>query len=495
MSGARGAGPVRRVVALGVLLVAQVAALGVSVVPPTGGRGSWPAFAALGVGVAAWAVSLRLLRGLARGAGRRAATRLVVAGQLLLVLAALAAPPAASDDANRYVWDGDVQAAGIDPYRYVPLDPALSGVRTPYLFPGGRDCARDVEAFVPGPQCTVINRPTVPTIYPPVAEAEFWLVSRVPWGRGGVLAFQVAGGLAVLAVGLLVLRRAGPVAGATWGWFPLVLTGLVNDAHVDGLAALCTVLAVLAAGRARPWRAGLWLGAAVATKLTPGVVAPAFVRNRVVRVGVAAVAVVAVSYLPHVLAVGPAVLGYLPGYLSEEGYEAGDRFLLLDRLLGPQLHGHDTAAALAVLVVLAAVAAWRADPAAPERSALLMAGGALLVTTPAYTWYGAVAVAMAALSGRPRWAAVALAPVLSYSGLPVLQPLSALGDTTGTGTAGWALALAVVVGGASIRACTRSPRSRPAACSSAAAAGSDRPGPPPRGTAAPPGRDPADREA
>ena len=38
--------------------------------------------------------------------------------------------------------------------------------------------------------------------------------------------------------------------------------------------------------------------------------------------------VVAVGYLPHVLGVGTKVLGYLPGYLREEDYDAGGRYLL-----------------------------------------------------------------------------------------------------------------------------------------------------------------------
>ena len=46
----------------------------------------------------------------------------------------------------------------------------------------------------------------------------------------------------------------------------------------------------------------------------------------------AAAGLVALSYLPHVLAVGSAVIGYLPGYLKEEDYTNGGRFLLLARV-------------------------------------------------------------------------------------------------------------------------------------------------------------------
>src|ERR1700757_5463687 len=47
----------------------------------------------------------------------------------LLRLTVLFASPYLSDDIYRYVWDGRVQAAGINPYRFVPADPALQGLR------------------------------------------------------------------------------------------------------------------------------------------------------------------------------------------------------------------------------------------------------------------------------------------------------------------------------------------------------------------------------
>ena len=55
-----------------------------------------------------------------------------------------------------------MQLAGIDPYRYVPLDPALDRLRDVFLFPPG--------------ERTMINRPTVPTIYPPGAQLWFTIV-------------------------------------------------------------------------------------------------------------------------------------------------------------------------------------------------------------------------------------------------------------------------------------------------------------------------------
>ena len=44
-------------------------------------------------------------------------------------------PPYLSSDIYRYVWDGRVMAAGINPYRYVPADPHLEALRDPDIFP------------------------------------------------------------------------------------------------------------------------------------------------------------------------------------------------------------------------------------------------------------------------------------------------------------------------------------------------------------------------
>src|SRR5262249_16471083 len=43
--------------------------------------------------------------------------------------------PLLSSDIYRYVWDGRVQAAGINPYRYVPADQALAFLRDGAIFP------------------------------------------------------------------------------------------------------------------------------------------------------------------------------------------------------------------------------------------------------------------------------------------------------------------------------------------------------------------------
>jgi hypothetical protein len=382
----------------------------------------------------------------------RAAAALIVVGGVALPLAAILAPPRTSDDLYRYVWDGRVQAAGIDPYRYPPADPELLGLRDPRLWPTRSawcvaDGTTDPDTGRPlAPGCTLINRPTVRTIYPPVAQAYFVVLHVV---SPSLRAPQVAGAVFAIAMTLLLLaalprlgldvRRA-----ALWAWCPLVALEAGNNAHVDVVAAFLTVAALVVVARSTTARAdtaaGGLLGLAVATKLTPALVVPALLRRPVPRlfaVGGAAVLTVATVYLPHVLAVGPAVLGYLAGYLGEEGYGNGSRFALLTPLVPTSFA---PAIAVAVLAVVAAALAWKADPERPWRGAVVMTGTALVVAAPAYPWYAILLVALVALDGRAEWLAVAVA------GHVVLRAADLSIDAVTAQRVSYGLAAAAVVG-------------------------------------------------
>jgi hypothetical protein len=208
-----------------------------------------------------------------------------------------------------------VQVSGTDPYRYTPSSTHLTDLREGWLWPDAQRCA----GLQRDPGCTRINRPTVRTIYPPVAEAWFTAVYRVAGIDARHKAWQVAGLLGdMVVVGLLpaVLRawKRDERWTALYALSPVAVVEVVNNAHVDGLAALFAVLALLSAARRRPAWAGALLGAAFLVKLYPAVVGLAFVaaftgRRALVRLGGAFAAVVGLAYLPHVAAAGLDVLG------------------------------------------------------------------------------------------------------------------------------------------------------------------------------------------
>ncbi|WP_441248482.1 hypothetical protein [Kitasatospora sp. McL0602] len=374
----------------------------------------------------------------------RQVTALVLAGSAAVAAVGLLAPPRTSDDAYRYVWDGRVQAAGISPYAHAPDDPALARLRDPGLFPAGPCTGWDERRTAAG-DCTHINRPAVHTIYPPVAEA--WFLALHPFG-GGVRGVQAGGALlAVATTGALLLVRRRNWQAALWGWCPGVTVWSVNDAHVDTLGALLMVASLGCVAARRSLAGGALLGAAVATKLLPGLALPGALSGLLARrptrrdllLPAAALGAFALAYLPYVLASGAGVLGYLPGYLREEGYDQGhiERFGLL-RLALPDSLAPYAAAALLLGVVLYVLR--RGDPRRPWGGALLVTGTALLLVAPAYPWYGLLVVALAALDGRWEWLAVPAAGQVLYlaGGEPAQQ-------------AAYGAALAVVLGGTAWR--------------------------------------------
>ncbi len=367
----------------------------------------------------------------------------IIAGTVLLGLVAVSAPPRTSNDSARYAWDGIVQQAGISPYAYVPVDETLSGLRPGWLFaPGtlGEDgrprCAEDlfgtesVPAFgYPSgdPVCTAINRPHVPTIYPPTAELYFFGVQAAAPGSGGYLPFQLGGLLISVAVTLMLLtalaRRDLPRhLAAVWGWSPFVQLEAVNNAHVDLLGGALILAAGMLLTGGKPLRSGMAFGAAVATKLIPAIAAPALLFRRPARFIAAALATFVLLYVPYLAAAGAGVLGFLPGYLKEEGYSqsGGTRFGLAQLLSSGPWPPVISAAALAAVAV---GVLRRTRPGTIWEQQTVMIGLTLLIISPNYPWYAIMLLPFIILSRRWEYVAVILALDTIYM-LPTTDPFT-----------------------------------------------------------------------
>jgi hypothetical protein len=346
---------------------------------------------------------------------------LVLAGSFVLGGAAMAGPPNTSSDSARYAWDGIVQNAGISPYAYVPADPRLDDLRPDWLYPtpvAGEDgpaCEGERIATVTrGDEpvlCSALNRNRVPTIYPPAAEIYFAAVRAVVPDDAGYWPLQLTGLLLSVGVtGMLLvgLRRRGldPRYAALWAWCPLVATEGVTNSHVDLLGAVFVLAAAFWVSSGKYVRGGVLLGMAIGVKLIPVIAAPAMIKRQGWKVVTAAVVTFAVLYVPYVLSTGIGVLGYLPGYLSEEGYEDGTRFALVS-LFAPG----SSALVVAVLLLagLAVFTIWKTDPDNPWLGQLLMIGGTLLIVSPRYPWYALLLLPFIAMTGRWEWLAIPLA--------------------------------------------------------------------------------------
>ncbi len=324
----------------------------------------------------------------------------------------LPAPPFLSSDIYRYVWDGRVQQAGINPYRFIPADPSLLPLRDTSIFPQ-------------------INRATYArTIYPPAAQMLFALVGRV---SGTVQAMKVAM-VGLELTGLFCMVRLLAMAGLPreriliQAWNPLAIWSFACDGHVDAAAVGLIGVALLARSHRRDGWAGAVLAAAALVKFLPLALAPAFVRGATLwRPALAGLVVVAIGYGCYASA-GRDVLGFLPGYGSEEGLSGGTGFWLLAGLahLGrlPAWSGQAYIAAVAAgLALLAIRIAWGGRPTQPAarsaddvvllcRDAAILAAAVTVAISPHYSWYFAWLALPCVVAPLPAVIWLSSAPVL-----------------------------------------------------------------------------------
>jgi hypothetical protein len=148
--------------------------------------------------------------------------------------------------------------------------------------------------------------------------------------------------------------------------------------------------------------AGLFFGLAAGVKLVPLLLLPVFARGRRWRTGLTGLLILTGSYLPHLLAVGAMVVGFLPGYWGEEGYDGDRRFALFVWL--PK--AARTVASLAVALCLALLALLRSRREPVLLTCCWLYGCSFLVATPIYAWYVLPFVVIVIMAGRLEWLGV-----------------------------------------------------------------------------------------
>lgn len=348
-----------------------------------------------------------------RWSGRSSlAARWVTVGSVILFAIAFRAVlipqrPYLSTDVYRYIWDGRVQATGINPYRYFPDDPELSSLRDEKIFPnisGG-----DHRWLTP---------------YPPVAQAVFLLVSLIrPMSVTAFKSAMSSFDLITVLLLMLVLARSGidPARAIIFAWHPLLIFEGSHSGHIESALITFLALALLAWSSGRRSLTGIALALATLVKFYPVILLPVFLvtkpneltegtqrevqSNRASRLGsvsrlankdnlvmlAAFVATVVLAYAPYIGA-GRNLFAFLDGYIQEEGFvRTGARYFLLEatrRLF----HIPTNVFLILVAALFIAVATYwlirvKRDALDVARGASIIIGLYLILTTPRYAWY------------------------------------------------------------------------------------------------------------
>jgi hypothetical protein len=343
--------------------------------------------------------------------GRRAL--LLILGTAALARAFLIAAPPVSTDIYRYVWDGRVQAAGVNPYRYRPADPALAALRDAAIYP-------------------LINRAdTALTIYPPAAQWIFRGVTAVaPTVTAMKFAMLLFEALLIACLLALLRSRALPdVRVLIYAWHPLPLFEFAGSGHVDAAALGLMLLACLLAERRRAFGAGLVLGLATLVKFFPLAILPALYRRWDWRVPAATLLVIVVLYVPF-LGVGTRVLGFLPGYVQQEGLAGGEGFFALEGLqavlptpLPPWASGAYALVAAIVLGGLALAALRRPEDGVSLGWAAVLLATFTVILSPHLAWYFTWVIPLLAFRMSWAWIYLSIAAPLLYRQLWEPAPL------------------------------------------------------------------------
>ena len=284
--------------------------------------------------------------------------------------------PYLSDDIYRYIWDGRVQAAGINPYRYIPAEDSLAQLRDDKIYP------------------YINRRDTAHTIYPPVAEAAFLVITRfsesVTWMKVAMVGFEAVAVWAIIQ--LLFSFGFARQRVLIYAWHPLVVWEFAGSGHIDALAIAFIALTLLARRKNKETATGLLLACATCVKLFPVVLLPAVYKRWSWKMPVAFVAAVVIAYLPY-LGVGPMkALGSLPFYATERGLLTGEQYFLL-ALARQVFHVNVPTVGyfIFVIAVLGALSLWmireRSDDTQYLRNGLLIASVFLLLLAPHFSWY------------------------------------------------------------------------------------------------------------
>jgi alpha-1,6-mannosyltransferase len=303
--------------------------------------------------------------------------------------------PLLSSDIYRYVWDGRVQAAGINPYRYIPADQALAFLRDGTIFPH-------------------INRAdTAVTIYPPVAQFFFLIVTRIG-ETVTVMRLALLGceSVTVTVIVLLLRRMNRPVTRViAYLWHPLPLWEIANSGHVDALMVALMMLGLWIALTGHALRGSVLIALSALVKPYAATVLAGIWRPWDLKMPLVVIAVVALCYIPY-LTVGWDVLGFLTkGYLTEEGISAGNDLWLLS--LWRLVFGEHQGDVVGYVVLAALVVALKglsvahsshrsiASSLADINMLLLIA---LLLLSSNYPWYFLIITPFVALCGSaPNW--------------------------------------------------------------------------------------------
>ena len=189
-------------------------------------------------------------------------------------------------DVYRYIWDGNVSAAGVNPYEFSPKEVLEANETSPPNLKRLSELSKSTPAL--GKILKTVHFGQLPSPYPPVSQAVFATSALLtPAGAAAETHLLIMRLLIVLfdlgtlwALILILRHLRKPVGWAiAYGWCPLVLKEFANSGHLDAITVFFTAVAAYALIRSGPktmWVSAVLLAFGTAGKFYPLVLLPVF---------------------------------------------------------------------------------------------------------------------------------------------------------------------------------------------------------------------------
>lgn len=217
---------------------------------------------------------------------KKVLTLIIFAGIIFRIIL-IPTTPIASDDVYRYLWDGKVQANGINPYTYTPNDEALKHLHSELL-----------------PE--KVNFPHLKTIYPPYSQWIFLLAYLIA-GESvlGIKILLLISEIFTILLIYLTLKnfRLNEKYVLVYALSPLPILQFFIDAHVDGFGITLFALFFYFLSQNKLLYSYFALGLSITSKLITLMVYPFLLKGRSIKNFLALIIVptvtVALVYLPY----------------------------------------------------------------------------------------------------------------------------------------------------------------------------------------------------
>jgi len=315
---------------------------------------------------------------------------LIVVFAVLFRATLLFSEPSLSDDIYRYLWDGRLLIEGINPYSYVPGSSEIINLRDA--------------------QYEFINHKDIGTPYGPLTILIFalsqYIMNSVYFMKIPFILFDCLS--IVLIVRILTLSGISKSNVIVYAWNPLVLIEVSGSGHNDSLGIFMLLIAIYGIQQRQRWNSLIGFTLALLSKYFALLFLPAILKSMPKKDWIFIPVILLAGFLPFAEHLESHVLNIL---------KVGSAWQFNDSLFSLLLFVTNSVPVAKTVVfvsmVLLAALVWRSQWP-PVKSAMIMIGGALMLTTTVQQWYLLWIVPFLCFSLNRAWILLTGLVMLSY---------------------------------------------------------------------------------